>query len=95
MLALVTGSQEFGVTAPSRGPTDIPQGHLPIPIPSLHFTPSLSFISSSLGEDSQKKLPSARISCPKGSMAYASYCYALFITPKTWMDADVSAGIRS
>uniref|UniRef100_A0A8C0E2H8 C-type lectin domain-containing protein n=1 Tax=Balaenoptera musculus TaxID=9771 RepID=A0A8C0E2H8_BALMU len=60
--------------------------HHPTPIPSLHFTVSLSFISSSPGEDSQKELSFAWISCPKGSMVYVSYCYALFITPKTWMD---------
>ena len=92
---MVTGSQEFGVTAPITGLIDVTQGHLPTPIPSLHFTPSLSFISSCPGEDSQKELSFAWISCPKGSMAYVSYCYALFITPKTWMDADLSAGICS
>uniref|UniRef100_A0A8C6B0V5 C-type lectin domain-containing protein n=1 Tax=Monodon monoceros TaxID=40151 RepID=A0A8C6B0V5_MONMO len=68
----------------------VTQGHLPTPIPSLHFTPYLSFISSSPGEDSQNKLPFARIRCPKVSMAYVSYCYALFIAPRTWMDADLS-----
>ena len=92
---MVRGSQKFGITAPSPGLINIPQGHLPHPIPSLHFTPSLSLISSSPGENSQKELPSARISCPSGSMAYRSHCYALFKTPKTWMDADVSGGICS
>ncbi|XP_058935125.1 lithostathine-like [Kogia breviceps] len=47
----------------------------------------LMLLSQIQGEDSQKKLPSARINCPKGSMAYAFYCYALFTTPKTWMNA--------
>ena len=92
---MVRGSQKFGITAPSPGLINIPQGHLPHPIPSLHFTPSLSLISSYPGKNSEKELPSARISCPSGSMAYRSHCYALFKTPKTWMDADVSGGICS
>ncbi|XP_065783342.1 lithostathine isoform X2 [Muntiacus reevesi] len=50
----------------------------------------LMLLSQVQGENSQKDLPSARISCPTGSMAYRSYCYALFKTPKTWMDADGS-----
>ncbi|XP_007121677.2 lithostathine-like [Physeter macrocephalus] len=54
----------------------------------------LMLLSQVQGEESQKKLPSARISCPKGSMAYASYCYALFTTPKTWMDADMTCQKR-
>uniref|UniRef100_A0A8C3X376 C-type lectin domain-containing protein n=1 Tax=Catagonus wagneri TaxID=51154 RepID=A0A8C3X376_9CETA len=66
-------------------------------LPSVSL-PSLScmllscmlLLSQVQGEDSQADVPSARNSCPKGSMAYASYCYALFITPKTWMDADGS-----
>ena len=92
---MVRGSQKFGITAPSPRLMNIPQGHLPPPNPSLRFTPSLSLISSSPGENSQKELPSPRISCPSGSMAYRSNCYALYTTPKTWMDADVSVGICS
>uniref|UniRef100_A0A8D1VXB5 C-type lectin domain-containing protein n=1 Tax=Sus scrofa TaxID=9823 RepID=A0A8D1VXB5_PIG len=63
-------------------------------LPSLSWMllSCLMLLSQVQGEDSPADTPSARISCPKGSMAYASYCYALFITPKTWMDADVSAG---
>uniref|UniRef100_A0A8C0E1S8 C-type lectin domain-containing protein n=1 Tax=Balaenoptera musculus TaxID=9771 RepID=A0A8C0E1S8_BALMU len=50
---------------------------------------------TSLG-NSQKELPSARISCPKGSMAYASYCYALFITPKPgWMPSGHLVSVLS
>uniref|UniRef100_A0A8C9ULU1 C-type lectin domain-containing protein n=1 Tax=Spermophilus dauricus TaxID=99837 RepID=A0A8C9ULU1_SPEDA len=33
---------------------------------------------------------SPRISCPRGSKAYASHCYALFTTPKTWIDAALA-----
>ncbi|KAJ8777482.1 hypothetical protein J1605_014471 [Eschrichtius robustus] len=57
-------------------------------LPSLSWMllSCLMLLSQVQGEDSQKELPSARISCPKGSMAYASYCYALFITTKPgWM----------
>ncbi|KAL2774122.1 regenerating islet-derived protein 3-gamma isoform 2 preproprotein [Daubentonia madagascariensis] len=50
----------------------------------------LMLTSQVQGEDPQKEGPSARISCPKGSKAYASHCYALFLTPKSWMDADGS-----
>ncbi|XP_060025287.1 lithostathine-like isoform X2 [Lagenorhynchus albirostris] len=61
-------------------------------VPSLSWMlfSCLMLLSQVQGEDSQKKLPSARISCPRGSMAYASYCYALFTTPKTWMNANGS-----
>ncbi|KAB0360617.1 hypothetical protein FD754_004773 [Muntiacus muntjak] len=54
----------------------------------------LMLLSQVQGENSQKDLPSARISCPTGSMAYRSYCYALFKTPKTWMDADIACQKR-
>uniref|UniRef100_A0A4X1W6Z0 Rerating family member 3 gamma n=1 Tax=Sus scrofa TaxID=9823 RepID=A0A4X1W6Z0_PIG len=59
-------------------------------LPSLSWMllSCLMLLSQVQGEDSPADMPSAQISCPKGSMAYASYCYALFITPKTWMDAD-------
>ncbi|XP_057598525.1 lithostathine-like [Hippopotamus amphibius kiboko] len=65
-------------------------------IPSLSWMLfcCLMLLSQVQGEDSQKELPSERISCPKGSMAYASYCYALFITPKTWMNADMACQKR-
>ncbi|XP_062934789.1 regenerating islet-derived protein 3-gamma-like isoform X2 [Cynocephalus volans] len=48
----------------------------------------LMLLSQVQGKDAQKELPSAQISCPKGSKAYASHCYALFTTPKSWVDAD-------
>ncbi|MEJ1286606.1 regenerating islet-derived 3 delta [Cricetulus griseus] len=40
------------------------------------------------GEVSQKKLPSSRITCPQGSVAYGSYCYSLILIPQTWSDAE-------
>ncbi|XP_033694229.1 LOW QUALITY PROTEIN: lithostathine-like [Tursiops truncatus] len=66
-------------------------------VPSLSWMllSCLMLLSQVQGEDSQKKLPSARISCPRGSMAYASYCYALFTTPKTWMNANMACQKRS
>uniref|UniRef100_A0A8D1VYT2 C-type lectin domain-containing protein n=1 Tax=Sus scrofa TaxID=9823 RepID=A0A8D1VYT2_PIG len=65
-------------------------------LPSLSWMllSCLMLLSQVQGEDSPADMPSARISCPKGSMAYASYCYALFITPKTWMDADMACQKR-
>ncbi|EHB13753.1 Regenerating islet-derived protein 3 gamma [Heterocephalus glaber] len=46
-------------------------------------------------EDSQDKMhASPCISCPKGSKAYGSYCYALFRTQKSWTDTDLSASIH-
>ncbi|XP_075418630.1 regenerating islet-derived protein 3-gamma-like isoform X2 [Tenrec ecaudatus] len=40
------------------------------------------------GADSQIKHESAHINCPRGSNAYGPYCYALFLTPKSWIDAE-------
>ncbi|XP_055973597.1 regenerating islet-derived protein 3-gamma-like isoform X2 [Sorex fumeus] len=40
------------------------------------------------GEDLQKKKTSEKINCPSGSLSYVSNCYALFLSPKTWMDAN-------
>uniref|UniRef100_A0A8D2DAU6 C-type lectin domain-containing protein n=1 Tax=Sciurus vulgaris TaxID=55149 RepID=A0A8D2DAU6_SCIVU len=65
----------------------------PMALPSMSWMllSCLMLLSQVQGEDTQKELASPRISCPKGSKAYASYCYALFSTPKSWVDADVSA----
>ncbi|XP_049640560.1 lithostathine-like [Suncus etruscus] len=46
------------------------------------------------GEDLQKGEISPRISCPKGSLAYGSHCYALFFAEKSWMDADYACQKR-
>uniref|UniRef100_A0A8C0W1J2 C-type lectin domain-containing protein n=1 Tax=Castor canadensis TaxID=51338 RepID=A0A8C0W1J2_CASCN len=53
----------------------------------------LMLLSQVQGEDSQKDLPSLCISCPKVSQD-ASHCYALFKTPKSWMDADLACQKR-
>ncbi|XP_060051678.1 regenerating islet-derived protein 3-gamma-like [Erinaceus europaeus] len=45
-------------------------------------------------EDLQKEVLSPRISCPQGSVAYASHCYALYLTPRSWMDADMDCQKR-
>ncbi|XP_049640914.1 lithostathine-like isoform X1 [Suncus etruscus] len=54
----------------------------------------LMLISQVQGEDVVKSLPAARITCPKGSVAYFSYCYALYTTPAAWMDAEISCQSR-
>ncbi|XP_076689500.1 regenerating islet-derived protein 3-gamma-like isoform X2 [Callospermophilus lateralis] len=62
----------------------------PMALPSMSWMllSCLMLLSQVQGEDTQKEQASPRISCPKGSKAYASYCYALFTTPKSWIDAD-------
>ncbi|XP_075418629.1 regenerating islet-derived protein 3-alpha-like isoform X1 [Tenrec ecaudatus] len=47
------------------------------------------------GADSQIKHESAHINCPRGSNAYGPYCYALFLTPKSWIDAEVNCQRQS
>ncbi|XP_028727236.1 regenerating islet-derived protein 3-alpha-like [Peromyscus leucopus] len=54
----------------------------------------LMLLSQVQGKDSQKKVPSPRISCPTGSKVYNSYCYALFMTPKSWYQADLACQKR-
>nr|XP_021514578.1 regenerating islet-derived protein 3-alpha-like isoform X2 [Meriones unguiculatus] len=49
---------------------------------------SCLFLFQVQGEDSQNKVPSPRTSCPTGSKAYRSHCYALIVTPKSWFQAD-------
>ncbi|XP_008698272.1 regenerating islet-derived protein 3-gamma-like isoform X2 [Ursus maritimus] len=62
----------------------------PLALPSMSWMllSCLMSLAQVQGEDIQKDVPAPRISCPKGSKAYASHCYALFMTPKSWMDAD-------
>ncbi|XP_040850035.1 regenerating islet-derived protein 3-gamma-like isoform X2 [Ochotona curzoniae] len=48
----------------------------------------LMLLSQVQGEDSQKDVVSPKISCPSGSKVYGSYCYAVFVTPKSWTDAE-------
>ncbi|XP_057627406.1 regenerating islet-derived protein 3-gamma-like [Chionomys nivalis] len=54
----------------------------------------LMLLSQVQGEDAKEDVPSSRISCPKGSQAYGSYCYALFKIPKSWFDADLACQKR-
>ncbi|XP_001498186.4 regenerating islet-derived protein 3-gamma-like [Equus przewalskii] len=65
-----------------------------LPSMSWMLLSCLMLLSQVQGEDSQKNLPSPRLSCPKGSNAYGSHCYALFMTPKSWMDADIACQKR-
>ncbi|PNJ31289.1 REG3G isoform 2 [Pongo abelii] len=65
----------------------------PVALPSVSWMllPCLMLLSQEpLGEEPQKELPSPRISCPKSSKAYGSHCYALFLSAKSWMDADLA-----
>nr|XP_008537460.1 PREDICTED: regenerating islet-derived protein 3-gamma-like isoform X2 [Equus przewalskii] len=48
----------------------------------------LMLLSQVQGEDSPQGALASGINCPKGSKAYGSYCYAFFLTAKSWMDAD-------
>ncbi|XP_015978942.1 regenerating islet-derived protein 3-gamma-like isoform X2 [Rousettus aegyptiacus] len=59
-------------------------------LPSLSWMlfSCLVLLSQVQGEDIKKEVASPRGSCPKGSYAFRSYCYALFTTPKSWSDAD-------
>ncbi|XP_055971782.1 regenerating islet-derived protein 3-gamma-like isoform X2 [Sorex fumeus] len=52
------------------------------------FLSCLMLVSQVQGEDIQKEHPNVRTRCPKGSMAYFSYCYALYTKPTSWMDAE-------
>ncbi|XP_008841089.1 regenerating islet-derived protein 3-beta-like isoform X1 [Nannospalax galili] len=54
----------------------------------------LMLLSQVQGEHTQKEAASPRISCPTGSQAYGSYCYALFKIPKSWFDADLACQKR-
>ncbi|XP_052028540.1 regenerating islet-derived protein 3-beta [Apodemus sylvaticus] len=64
------------------------------PIMSWMLLSCLMLLSQVQGEDSLEKMPSARISCPKGSRAYGSYCYALFQIPQNWFDAELACQKR-
>ncbi|XP_025210180.1 regenerating islet-derived protein 3-gamma [Theropithecus gelada] len=68
----------------------------PMALPSLSWMLLSYFVllSHFKGEEPQKELPSARIRCPKGSKAYGSHCYALFLSPKSWTDADLTCQKR-
>ncbi|CAK6435248.1 unnamed protein product [Pipistrellus nathusii] len=53
----------------------------------------LMLLSQVQGEDTKEEsLP--KISCPRGSYAFGFHCYALFRTPKTWIDADLACQKR-
>ncbi|XP_035304314.1 regenerating islet-derived protein 3-gamma-like isoform X2 [Cricetulus griseus] len=59
-----------------------------LPRMSWMFLSCLMLLSQVQGQDVEEDVPSSRISCPKGSRAYGSYCYALFRIAKSWFDAD-------
>ncbi|XP_004634235.1 regenerating islet-derived protein 3-gamma [Octodon degus] len=55
---------------------------------------SLLLLCQVQGEGAREKLSSPRVSCPQGSRAYGSYCYALFKTPKSWTFAELACQKR-
>ncbi|XP_028370254.1 regenerating islet-derived protein 3-gamma-like [Phyllostomus discolor] len=68
----------------------------PVVIPSMSWMllSCLMLLSQVQGEDSEKELPFPRSSCPKGSYTFASHCYAIFTSPKSWFDADIACQKR-
>ncbi|XP_045443193.1 regenerating islet-derived protein 3-gamma isoform X1 [Pipistrellus kuhlii] len=54
----------------------------------------LLLLSQAQGEESKKELHSPRGACPEGSYSYRFNCYALFMTPKSWADADIACQKR-
>ncbi|MEJ1286605.1 regenerating islet-derived protein 3-gamma-like isoform X1 [Cricetulus griseus] len=65
-----------------------------LPRMSWMFLSCLMLLSQVQGQDVEEDVPSSRISCPKGSRAYGSYCYALFRIAKSWFDADLACQKR-
>ncbi|KAG8521174.1 Regenerating islet-derived protein 3-gamma [Galemys pyrenaicus] len=49
----------------------------------------LMLVAQAQGAVLKNAQSSPRNGCPSGSMAYASHCYALFQTTKSWMDANM------
>uniref|UniRef100_A0A5F9DP45 C-type lectin domain-containing protein n=1 Tax=Oryctolagus cuniculus TaxID=9986 RepID=A0A5F9DP45_RABIT len=64
-------------------PTDLPRV-------SWMLLTCLLFLPDVQGEDTQEDMASPKISCPSGSKAYGYYCYAVFVTSKSWIEADGS-----
>ncbi|KAM5253909.1 regenerating islet-derived protein 3-alpha-like isoform 1-T2 [Hipposideros larvatus] len=65
-----------------------------LPSMSWMLLSCLMLLSQVQGEDSEKELHSPRITCPAGANAYGSHCYALFMTPKSWIEADIACQKR-
>ncbi|XP_006873820.1 PREDICTED: regenerating islet-derived protein 3-gamma-like [Chrysochloris asiatica] len=66
--------------------------HVALPSVLWILLSCLMLLSDVQGEDSQKKQHASYFSissCPEGSNFYDSHCYALFLEPKTWNDADL------
>ncbi|KAM5318440.1 LOW QUALITY PROTEIN: lithostathine-like [Glossophaga mutica] len=64
----------------------------PVALPSVSWMllSCLMFLSQVQGEDSKEELHSSQSSCPQGSYAYHFHCYALFMNPKSWTDANIA-----
>ncbi|XP_006900244.1 PREDICTED: regenerating islet-derived protein 3-gamma-like isoform X1 [Elephantulus edwardii] len=61
-----------------------------LPSMSWMLLSCLMLLSQIQAKDAQMEQLSASISCPGGSKAYGSYCYAFFLTPKAWMEANMA-----
>ncbi|XP_002709743.1 regenerating islet-derived protein 3-gamma [Oryctolagus cuniculus] len=68
-------------------PTDLPRV-------SWMLLTCLLFLPDVQGEDTQEDMASPKISCPSGSKAYGYYCYAVFVTSKSWIEADLACQKR-
>ncbi|XP_052505497.1 lithostathine-like [Budorcas taxicolor] len=54
----------------------------------------LMLLSQVQGQEPNIKLLSERISCPRGSIGYGSYCYALYKAARSWMGANIACQKR-
>ncbi|XP_036119158.1 regenerating islet-derived protein 3-gamma-like isoform X2 [Molossus molossus] len=59
-----------------------------LPSMSWMLLSCLMLLTQVQGEDSKDEVNFTRGSCPPGSYAFRSLCYALFRTPKSWNEAD-------
>ncbi|EPQ20853.1 Regenerating islet-derived protein 3-gamma [Myotis brandtii] len=68
----------------------------PMALPSVSWIlfSCLMLLSQVQGEESKKELEALPSNCPEGSYYHRFYCYALFMTPKSWSDADIACQKR-
>ncbi|KAM7078066.1 lithostathine-like [Molossus nigricans] len=65
-----------------------------LPSMSWMLLSCLMLLTQVQGEDSKDEVNFTRGSCPPGSYAFRSLCYALFRTPKSWNEADIACQKR-
>ncbi|XP_023617291.1 regenerating islet-derived protein 3-alpha-like isoform X2 [Myotis lucifugus] len=61
----------------------------PMALPSVSWIlfSCLMLLSQVQGQEPEIKLNAPQSNCPEGSYYHRFYCYALFMTPKSWSDA--------